>query len=214
MMSPLIIPDDVTVITEQLGTKFKSWIVQEPRNILFKQGRPETGENWAEVVSAKLCGLLHLPHAEYRFAVWRNRLGVVSPTFIPRHGWLVHGNELMLKRIKGYNTTQKYNLREHTLRSVLAIMMQDSNRPPIGLIPFSGAKTAIDYFIGYILFDAWISNQDRHHQNWSFIVKKDDSMHLAPTYDHASSLGCRLTDVKRADRLVATSQERGVLGLF
>jgi len=48
---------------EQLGTKAKFWYRDVSGNsMLFKQGRPGTGENWAEKVSCEICNLLKLPH--------------------------------------------------------------------------------------------------------------------------------------------------------
>jgi hypothetical protein len=44
------------------------------------------------------------------------------------------------------------------------------------------------------MLDAWIGNGDRHHLNWGLVRNKltpniIETIHLAPTYDHASSLG-------------------------
>jgi len=57
-------------------------------------------------------------------------------------------------------------------------------------------ETALDVFVGHILFDAWVANQDRHHENWGTVVL-GSQMHLAPTFDHASSLARNLTDKER-----------------
>ena len=68
----------------------------------------------------------------------------------------------------------------------------------------------IEVFVGYILLDAWIGNTDRHHQNWGIISRTvtEKGSHpdtcrstLAPTYDHASSLGRNETDENRLKRL-------------
>jgi hypothetical protein len=61
--------------------------------------------------------------------------------------------------------------------------------------------------VGYLMLDAWIANQDRHHENWSLVVSPEPAIHLAPTYDHASSLGSNKTDKNRKDRL--TTRDRG-----
>ncbi|MFV2058894.1 MAG: phosphatidylinositol kinase, partial [Thiohalomonadales bacterium] len=53
---------------EQLGTKSKFWYRNDYGSMLFKQGRPNTGENWAEKVCCEMCKLLKLPHAHYEFA--------------------------------------------------------------------------------------------------------------------------------------------------
>ena len=57
------------------------------------------------------------------------------------------------------------------------------------------------------MLDAWIANQDRHHENWSLVVSPEPARHLAPTYDHASSLGSNEPDKTRKDRL--TTRDKG-----
>ena len=68
----------------------------------------------------------------------------------------------------------------------------------------NGVTTPWDGFIGYLLLDALIGNTDRHHQNWGVLVRREDSAsmrELAPSFDHASSLGRELTDADRVHRL-------------
>jgi hypothetical protein len=48
--------------------------------------------------------------------------------------------------------------------------------------------------------NALIGNSDRHHENWGF-VELEQKLYLAPTYDHASSLGRNESDEKRSERL-------------
>ena len=71
----------------------------------------------------------------------------------------------------------------------------------------STIRTAVDVFVGYLLLDAWIGNGDRHHENWGLISKKmipaaTETIYLAPTYDHASSLGRELSDESKQKRSV------------
>jgi len=61
-------------------------------------------------------------------------------------------------------------------------------------------KTAGDELAGYLMLDALIGNTDRHHENWAIIADQTLSQEegrkivLAPSFDHASSLGRELTD--------------------
>lgn len=74
----------------------------------------------------------------------------------------------------------------------------------------------IDMFIGYLMFDCLISNPDRHHENWGFIVdniNNKNSISLAPTYDHASGFGCRISDEEIARR-IATKDKRYTIKAF
>ena len=44
---------------EQLETNIKFWFANERK--LYKEGRANTGENWAEVVASRICDLLLIP---------------------------------------------------------------------------------------------------------------------------------------------------------
>src|SRR5204862_7335430 len=70
-------------------------------------------------------------------------------------------------------------------------------------------ETAIDVLVGCLMFDAWIANQDRHHENWG-LVEILGSTHLAPSYDHASSLGSGETGPDREDRLTTRDKRRSM----
>ena len=58
-------------------------------------------------------------------------------------------------------------------------------------------------FAEYVVLDAVIGNTDRHHENWAWIQDQNAFVHprLAPSFDHASSLGRELTDEHREMRL-------------
>ncbi len=114
-MYPIItVPDDAAFLTEQLGTKQKFWFrTTDGQTFLFKEPRPNTGEDWAEKVASELCGLLNLPHAPYDLAIWKGRRGVVSPNFAPPPFRLVHGNELLAKLDKNYPTQRFFHVQEH-----------------------------------------------------------------------------------------------------
>jgi len=196
------VADRAANLPEQIGTKPKFWFQGDDLvNYLFKEGRPGTGDDWSEKVASELCDLLALPHVVYEFAAWRGKRGVVCKNFVPEGGRLVHGNELLAQVVMGYQPAQFFHVRQHTLRRVLAIIKNEHIRGPIGWNVFPGMDLAIDVFVGYLMFDAWIANQDRHHENWALVVSQERATHLAPTYDHASSLGSNETDKNRKDRL-------------
>ena len=71
-------------------------------------------------------------------------------------------------------------------------------------------------FAEYVVLDALIGNVDRHHENWGVLRRKvgsDWRGFLAPSYDHASSLGRELTDANRirylAEKPAGWYSERG-----
>lgn len=174
-MFPVIeVPDESDAI-EQLGTKPKIWFrANDNKRCLFKYIDREdgcaTGEDWSEKVSSELCDLLGLPHACYDFGIWRGHKGVVCPTFVPKSGHLIHGNELLVHVDKGYPKDRFYNVKEHTLRRVIFIVRLEAIKAPIGWKSFADVTSSLDVFIGYLMLDAWIANQDRHHENWGLIL--------------------------------------------
>ena len=202
MFRTVIIHDDAPVLLEQLGTKKKFWL--DEYKLLFKEVRPSTGEDWSEKVAAELCAKLGLPHAAYELALWKGRRGVVTENFAQGEEGrrLILGNELLFKLDPRYPEKEKRRVRQHTVRKVLAVASLEGVNPPIGFKPSQGIETAADVFVGYLMLDAWIANQDRHHENWGLVLlTKEKTVHLAPSFDHASSLGPFESDAARSERL-------------
>lgn len=194
---------------ETLGSKYKFWFHHQVLgDCLYKQTRLNLGEDWAEKVASQLCELIGLPHAVYELAsTWEGDRGVVSPNFLPPGGTLVHGNELLASIVPNYQTFSTYGASQHTIDLVLNTIVRESVNLPIDWTPPSGIQKAVDVFVGYLLLDAWIGNGDRHHENWGIVRMKtastsEETEHLAPTYDHASSLGRDLSDDQRQKRSV------------
>ena len=56
-------------------------------------------------------------------------------------------------------------------------------------------------FAEYMVLDAVVGNTDRHHENWGLLLRRVGDRGtggLAPSFDHASSLGRELLDERRA----------------
>ncbi|MDH3998238.1 MAG: hypothetical protein OET90_05310 [Desulfuromonadales bacterium] len=191
---------------EQLGTKRKFWFWDDQnQKWLFKEGRPGTGENWAEKVACELCSLLKIPHAKYDLAQWMEHDGVVTPTFVPEAGRLILGNELLPRFVANYDRAKKYKQKQHTIKRALILTNDSGLNPPRGFRRMANVKTSLDVFIGYLMLDAWIANQDRHYENWGFVLTSNNILYLAPTFDHASGFGRNETDRKREDKLTTTN---------
>jgi hypothetical protein len=201
---------------EQMGTKEKSWFWGDPKHwywelksdrFLFKAGRPGTGENWAEKIACELCRSLKLPHAEYELSIYRQKKGVITPNFVPNESRLELGNEILARYIKGYEVSRKFKQTNHTLRAALAVVSDKNLLLPLGFNSFKNIDSSMDVFIGYLMLDVWVANQDRHHENWGTIVNEiTRKAYLAPTFDHASSLGRNHSDDYREQRLKTRDQ--------
>lgn len=215
-MYPIIkIPTDISSQLEQLGTKAKFWYWnKQGHQVLFKEGRPGTGENWAEKVCCEIARKLGLPHAEYELAKWRDRNGIISPNFVPKNTRLIHGNEILARVHTDYDETRTYRTSQHTLKIVIKVIQQmtekiDMQAPMEWDIP-SGINDCLDVFTGYLMLDALVANQDRHHENWGVINSFEHGFRLAPAFDQASSLGRNESDKNRTERLTSKDIGRGV----
>ena len=201
--------DDAPTQCEQLGTKAKFWYRDESgQRMLFKEGRPGTGENWAEKICCEICSRLDIPHAEYNLAVWRDKQGVVTPSFVPEGSRLVLGNELLAKIIDDYGDGKRYQMRQHTVRTVMKVASVAAL--PLAWTAPSLVNDAAGVFVGYLMLDALVGNQDRHDENWGLVWVSDRGVFLAPTFDHASSLGRNETDQVRQEMLTSRDKGRSV----
>jgi excisionase family DNA binding protein len=205
--------------TEPTGLKEKWWFARRDDNwyweiegdrFLFKAGRNNTGENWAEIVACELARLIGLPHAEYKFAKYKEKNGVITPSFVPSRAGLILGNEILPYIVKEYKSEQRYKQKKHTLPRVIRAIAQ-SIELPIGWNKIEGIDDSVDVFVGYLMLDTWIANTDRHHENWGFVLDlNDNEFHLAPTFDHASSLGSHESDGNRKERIITKDHNRNI----
>jgi hypothetical protein len=193
-MYPIItIAANAPEAAEPLGTKDKFWY--DSGVFLFKQVRYGTGEDWAEKICAELARRLDLPHAEYDLAQWETAdgsvRGVRSRNFCPPGAALTLGNELLAEADPDYavGAVSKYLVPAHTIERVILNLRNKVPALPLEWNPLPFVRDAVDTFIGYLLLDALVGNTDRHHENWGVIRLPEGTVHLAPTFDHASSLG-------------------------
>lgn len=119
------------------------------------------------------------------------------------------GNQLLVEQIPGYPADEnaKYGVKEYTVDAVATVVSELELPAPVWMvIAPTTLETALEVFTGYVLLDAWVANQDRHHQNWG-AIRDGEHFRLAPTYDHGAALARNLTDEERADRL--NTRDRG-----
>lgn len=196
---------------ETLGSKEKFWLRPKPevglpvRPHLFKIGRPNTGENWAEKVCCEILKHLQMPCAEYNFAVCHGRNGVVSEQFYPAGASFVPANMILSQFVSQYDGSLRFRQVQYKLLQSVSILKNLTPvKAPLGFAEIYPGQSAHEFFIGYLLFDALVGNTDRHHENWGVVVvgsTETASFHLAPSFDHASSLGRDQSDERRRERL-------------
>lgn len=192
---------------EQLGTKGKFWYLDGNQSNLFKsinsKKHTRIGEDWAEKIACELAKLLKLPHAHYELATWQGDRGVISQNFVSnsRGEYLVLGNELLQPFVGIGEKGENLNLQH--IDDVYKIMTEIIKNKPIGFPASPHIKTASEFFVGYLMFDVLISNQDRHNENWGCLHTRKNTKHLAPSYDHGAGLARNESDETRFQRLTS-----------
>jgi hypothetical protein len=203
---------------EPLGSKSKFWFREDQRRLLFKADDRGTGEDWAEVVACHMATLIGLPHVAYELAEEVDGVRVLHPGVICESMTLsseelVLGNQLLPFINPNYPLGQRSKVREHTIQSVHGVvgLLDPPTARWLAGQP-DGISTALDVFTGYAMFDVWIANQDRHHENWGALSENAPAgpICLAPSFDHGAALARNLRDSERMDRLSTRDKNRSV----
>ena len=220
MFNILEVTSEMRSDVEQLGSKPKFWFKHHGENWLFKEARENTGEDWAEKVASEIARLLGLRTHHTELAMWEGKRGCAVKSFLPSdQSGLVHGNELLGGLITGYDKEKERGQSDHTFENIVTVIEK--------LFPAGKIRREMAFrMVGYLVFDAFVGNTDRHHQNWGVLVERRNQpgskgtflLQLAPTFDHASSLGRELTDEARErylnDGTVERYIRRGRGGIF
>lgn len=210
---------DSPEVIEQLGSKPKFWF-RLPGDVqpwLFKFTREKTGEDWSEKIASELAKLLNIHAAQVELATFMDKRGCASRSFVEtKKGFeLIHGSEVMAGRVLGYEKEKQWGQSDHSIENIIAAVEQ--------IFPSYRQTQNLRTLAGYIVLDALICNTDRHHDNWGLLRRigsKKKTVHsVAPSFDHASSLGRELLDERR--RLILLDRQgleryvlRGHGGIF
>lgn len=185
---------------EPLGETDKRWFVDPSTNQrwLYKPNRPKRSqdEGSCEAATSRIAKLLGIPAASVELAQYAETTGCISRNVIvdPTHE-MEEAASYLVEFTRNFDPKDKRS-RGHSPATIRALLEQIQG--PIGYDP---TLSAADWFAGYLLFDALIGNTDRHSQNWAVETTQTGEMHLAPSFDHATSLGISNRGDKR-DRLL------------
>jgi HipA-like C-terminal domain len=202
--------------SEPMGGKAKDWR-QDPRTMehwLYKEvGRKSgnvggataefVGEDWAEKIVSELAKLAGFTVADVDLASMKGRRGCILRSIVEEDEELVHGNELLWKKDETYPRSANFGSWYSVEGSVEAIRLRAATTA-------TGSGDAAVSFASYLVLDAWVSNTDRHHENWGVLVRPDGRVRMAPSFDHGSSLGFNLTDFERTLRLNTNDRAQSV----
>lgn len=196
-------------VIEQLGSKEKFWFRMkgDTQPWLFKFTRENTGEDWSEKIASEVAKLLEVPAAEVELAMFMGKRGCASHSFVKtEEGFdLVHGSEVLAGRVLGYDKSKWRHQCSHNIKNIIAAVESAfPNRQPV---------QQLRTLAGFIVLDAVICNTDRHHDNWALLRGPSEqgkkTVHtIAPSFDHASSLGRELRDDRRKIMLAQGQVEK------
>lgn len=189
---PIIeIQPDWVLEPEAMGSKDKFWFRDGGGpDWLFKFPQPNTGQHWSEKIAAEVADHLDILHARVELALFQQVRGSATESFARDGRELYHGNQILAGHVLGYDPSQRFRQSEHTLANIFLALER-------AFVTADVAKRAKEQLADYLVLDALIGNTDRHHENWGILRKRTESGWLgwmAPTFDHASSLGRELLD--------------------
>ena len=183
--------------SEQMGTKDKFWFrdPDDPQECdwLFKFPTENTGQHWAEKVAYEIARRMRILAPKVELAQYceqrsGRRRGSAVRSFASGYE-LYHGNQILAGLDAAYNPVQRFGHSMHTVQRIFHSMSVFTSDEVADRFRLRLAE--------YLLLDAVIGNVDRHHENWGILGKIVDGNlkgRLAPTFDHASSLGRELLD--------------------
>ncbi len=188
----LVIQPEQVLEPEALGSKTKFWYrpIKDQPPWLFKFPQANTGQHWAEKIAAEVAACLEILHARVELAVFGGTRGSATESFARNDRDLFHGNQILAGKVLKYDPDKAFRQSDHTLVNIFEAI--DKSFPN----PLHAHKTKVR-FADYLVLDALIGNTDRHHEIWGILLRQVQSGWqgmLAPSFDHASSLGRELID--------------------
>ena len=180
-----------------MGSKDKFWC-QLPAEAgcgrgLFKEPRqqPDNIEHVAEKIAQEVADLIGVRCARIELAEFEGIRGTISKDVQSPGEVLVHGNEVIAGRVMGYDRQKKRHTSDHTFERIRQAILE---------VCKGRCEEDLSQFAGFLVLDALIGNTDRHHENWALLRRESRQgadYRLAPSFDHASSLGRELRDERR-----------------
>ncbi len=171
------------------------------------------GTDWAEVIASRVGESLGVPCAKTRLCRRAGRRGSLSYNVRSSgYDFVAGGDYLKSLGVPGYvRYRPKDEVRDeakardpcpgvkrpgHHLKNIREAL---SRIGPPESFAGDGSWSGFDVFVGFLILDAIIANQDRHEDNWAVLRAQLSTGRdlLAASYDHGSSLGHNLLDSKR-----------------
>ncbi|WP_218858128.1 hypothetical protein [Nocardioides cavernae] len=200
----VVTPNDITVDGQA------HWWLFKP----IKSASYRRFDDWSEKMAAELAVLIGLPAAQVELARGLEDTGIISRNVTP-NGWSMESGDTLLSEYEGYVSCaldeRPRNRIGHNLANIAQVLADSAGPPGSGC----ESRTGIDVFSGYLVFDAWIANTDRHAINWGMLTCEEDGRQaLAASFDHGSALASGTQDERLETTTPTRYAERGFAGRF
>ena len=204
-------PKDWVVPPDEVAAQGQAhWWLFKP----IKQASYRRYDDWAEKLAGELARLLNLPCARVELAHGASDAGIISANVTP-NGWSMESGDTMLSEFPGYlscaGEDRPKNRVGHNLSNVEQVLEDCAGPPGSDCADWAGAEV----FAGFLVFDAWVANTDRHAINWGVLTCEEDGRHaLAASFDHGSALGSGTQDQRLFQTTAEDYARRGFAGRF
>jgi len=198
---------------EQLGTKDKFWFRgigidgKDDSEWLFKEPTEGTGQHWAEKIAYEIARIMRIVVPTVELANFEGIKGTATLSFTKTNRYeLYHGNQVLHGFDSNYEQTKRFRHKSHTVERIFDAIQAS-------FIDTKASRRACSQMASYLILDALICNVDRHHENWGLVRKRKGEGwlgRLAPSFDHASSLGRELNDIDSKQNRERYLRELGV----
>ena len=171
---------------EGTGYLRKFWVEHPQLGLSLIKLEEDTAPAWSEKVSYEIATRLKLPAASYEIGElvgWSEYADktkiMISPNFKRTDTRYIQGAELLFVQT---NTDARYSV-----AAVIETLATNEVQLPNDYQAPNGIEDGADLFVGYLLLDSLIANNDRHGGNWEIGLDSRGIKTLAPLYDNGAS---------------------------
>ena len=150
-----------------------------------------TAPAWSEKISYEIAKLIKLPCARYELANYIDEEGkvlpaVISPSFRDRELRYINGDALLRNLYGSY---------QYSVNVCLKALVETKVGLPQNYSPDPNIKDGADLFVGYLILDYLIANNDRHSGNFEIGISDRGTKILAPVFDNGASFATDMGDI-------------------